>query len=71
MMEAPVLDVAELIGVETDNACSSTTCGNRKIMLTFGQATMAVEDALEPNGKGEHILLLCQTQPAEALLLEV
>ena len=67
---ATVLDVAELIGVEIDSACRSGTCGTCKVKLTSGGVTMAVEEALEPQDKAQHLILACQAKPTEAVVVE-
>ena len=61
-----ILEAAEAIGVDIDNACRSGTCGSCKVRLKSGSVTMEVEDALSPEEKDTGMILGCQaTSDAE------
>ena len=60
--DATVLDAADAIGVDIDNACRSGTCGSCKVPLKSGAVTMEVEDALAPEEKEAGMILACQAK---------
>ncbi len=55
-----ILEAAEAIGVDIDNACRSGTCGSCKVRLKSGTVTMDVEDALSAEEKAAGMILGCQ-----------
>ena len=55
-----ILEAAEGIGVEIDNACRSGTCGSCKVRLKSGSVTMEVDDALSDQDKEDGMILGCQ-----------
>jgi ferredoxin-NADP reductase len=55
-----ILEAAEAIGVEIDNACRSGTCGSCKVRLESGSVTMEVDDALSEQDKEDGMILGCQ-----------
>ncbi|MGI9553515.1 MAG: FAD-binding oxidoreductase, partial [Thermodesulfobacteriota bacterium] len=57
-----ILDLADDLGVEIDNACRSGTCGSCKVKLLSGSVTMACEDALTEGEKNQGIVLGCQAK---------
>lgn len=59
---APILDVADSIGVEIDNACRSGICGSCKVKLVSGTVTMECEDALTSEEKTHGVILACQAK---------
>ncbi len=56
-----VLEVADEMGIEIDNACRSGTCGSCKVHLMSGSVTMDCVDALGEDDKAEGIVLACQS----------
>lgn len=56
-----VLEVADEMGIEIDNACRSGTCGSCRVHLMSGSVTMDCEDALGEDEKAEGIVLACQS----------
>ena len=58
--DEPILDVADSIGVEIDNACRSGTCGSCKVKLVSGKVSMECEDALTREEKTQGVILACQ-----------
>ena len=59
---ATILEAAEAIGVDIDNACRSGTCGSCKVRLQSGSVTMEVEDALSSEEKDAGMILGCQAE---------
>jgi ferredoxin-NADP reductase len=66
-----ILEAAESIGVDIDNACRSGTCGSCRVRLKSGSVTMEVEDALSPEEKDEGMILGCQAQSDADVIVEV
>ncbi len=67
---ATILEAAEAIGVDIDNACRSGTCGSCKVLLKSGSVTMEVEDALSPQEKDVGMILGCQASSDAAVVVE-
>ncbi len=67
---ATILETAEAIGVDIDNACRSGTCGSCKVRLKSGSVTMEVEDALSPEEKDAGMILACQAQSDADIIVE-
>jgi ferredoxin-NADP reductase len=67
---ATILEAAEAIGVEIDNACRSGTCGSCKVPLKSGSVTMDVEDALSPSEKDAGMILACQAKSDAEVIVE-
>jgi ferredoxin-NADP reductase len=67
---APILEAAEAIGVDIDNACRSGTCGSCKVRLKSGSVTMEVEDALSPEEKDAGMILGCQEKSDADVIVE-
>ncbi|WP_430453363.1 2Fe-2S iron-sulfur cluster-binding protein [Rhodopirellula europaea] len=65
-----ILEAAEEVGVEIDNACRSGTCGTCKVRLTSGKVTMEVEDALTAEDREEGIILACQARTDQNVVVE-
>jgi len=55
-----LLDVADGLGIEIDNACRSGTCGTCKVQLLAGSVVMDCEDALMEDEKSDGVILACQ-----------
>ena len=70
LQDKTVLDIAELAGVEIDNACRSGTCGSCKVPLQIGRVTMDIDDALEPEDKALNLILACQAKPVGDVVVE-
>jgi len=65
-----ILEAAEAIGVDIDNACRSGTCGSCKVELKSGSVTMEVEDALSPEEKDVGMILGCQAKSDADVIVE-
>ncbi len=65
-----ILEAAEAIGVDIDNACRSGTCGSCKVPLKSGSVTMEVEDALSPEEKDAGMILACQAESDTDTIVE-
>jgi ferredoxin len=65
-----ILEAAEAIGVDIDNACRSGSCGSCKVRLKSGSVTMEVEDALSPEEKDTGMILGCQATSDADLIVE-
>jgi len=65
-----ILEAAEAIGVDIDNACRSGTCGSCKVRLKSGSVTMEVEDALSPEEKEAGMILGCQAKSDADVIVE-
>ncbi len=65
-----ILEMADEVGVEIDNACRSGTCGSCKVKLLSGKVTMDIEDALDPEEKADGIILGCQAKAEKAIVVE-
>ncbi len=65
-----ILEAAEAIGVDIDNACRSGTCGSCKVRLKAGSVTMEVEDALSPEEKDTGMILGCQATSDADVIVE-
>lgn len=65
-----VLEVAENAGVNIEYSCRQGFCGECKVKLLAGSVTMAVQDALTPEDKMQHIILACQAIPEEDISIE-
>ncbi len=65
-----ILEAAEAIGVDIDNACRSGTCGSCKVRLKSGSVTMEVEDALSPEEKNVGMILGCQAKSDADVIVE-
>ncbi len=65
-----ILEAAEAISVDIDNACRSGTCGSCKVRLQSGSVTMAVEDALSPEEKDAGMILACQAKSGADVIVE-
>jgi ferredoxin len=65
-----VLEASEDVGVNIDNSCREGYCGVCKTKLLAGQATMAVEDALDENDKAQNIILACQAKSTGDVTVE-
>lgn len=66
-----ILDLADNIGIEIDNACRSGTCGSCKVKLLSGSVTMECEDALTEGEKNQGIVLGCQAKTKVDLEVDV
>jgi ferredoxin-NADP reductase/Fe-S-cluster-containing hydrogenase component 2 len=60
--DATILDVADELGVFIDNACRSGTCASCRVRLVSGDVSMAVDDALTEQDKGDGYILACQAK---------
>ena len=58
-----VLELSEELGIGIEFSCRVGTCGVCKVKMTSGEVEMAVDDALEPDDKANHIILACQAKP--------
>ncbi len=67
----PILDIAESIGVEIDNACRSGTCGSCKVKLVSGIVSMEYEDALTKEEKAQNVILACQAISVDDVEVDV
>jgi ferredoxin-NADP reductase len=65
-----VLELSEELGIGIQNSCRVGTCGVCKVKLTSGEVTMAVQDALDPDDKLNHIILACQAVPTGDIAVE-
>jgi ferredoxin-NADP reductase/epoxyqueuosine reductase QueG/putative sterol carrier protein len=65
-----VLEVAERVGVEIDNACRSGTCGSCKVELLSGSVTMECEDALSNDEKSQGTILACQAKAGNDVVID-
>jgi ferredoxin-NADP reductase len=65
-----ILEAAEAIGVDIDNACRSGTCGSCKVRLKSGSVTMEVEEALSPEEKDAGMILGCQAESDADVIVE-
>ncbi len=65
-----ILELSEELGIGIQNSCRVGTCGVCKVKLTSGEVTMAVEDALDPDDKLNHIILACQAVPTGDIAVE-
>ncbi|MCZ6834369.1 MAG: FAD-binding oxidoreductase [Planctomycetota bacterium] len=65
-----ILEAAEAIGVDIDNACRSGTCGSCMVKLMSGTVTMEVEDALSPEEKDAGMILACQAKSDAEVIVE-
>ncbi len=65
-----ILEAAEAIAVDIDNACRSGTCGSCKVRLKSGSVTMEVEDALSPEEKDTGMILGCQATSDADVIVE-
>jgi len=69
--DEPILNVADSIGVEIDNACRSGTCGSCKVKLVSGNVTMEWEDALTEKEKAQGVILACQATAKSGVVIDV
>jgi len=65
-----ILEASEDIGVNIDYSCRVGICGVCKVKLNSGKVTMAVEDALTEEDKGQNIILACQAKATEDVAVE-
>lgn len=65
-----VLEFSEELGIGIENSCRVGTCGVCKVTMTSGEVEMAVEDALDPDDKGNGIILACQAKPTSDIVVE-
>jgi len=65
-----ILEASEDIGVNIEYSCRVGTCGICKTKLNSGKVTMAVEDALTEEDKGQNIILACQAKATEDVSVE-
>jgi ferredoxin-NADP reductase len=66
-----ILDVADSIGVEIDNACRSGTCGSCKVKLVAGSVSMDCQMALDEEEKSQGIILACQAKAQGDVEIEI
>ena len=57
-----ILEASEEAGVNIDYSCRVGTCGICKTKLISGKVTMAIEDALTEEDKGQNMILACQAK---------
>lgn len=69
--DASILEVADSIGVEINNACRSGICGSCKVKLVSGCVTMECEDALTTEEKAQGIVLACQSKSTGSVEIDV
>ena len=69
--DEPILNVADSVGVQIDNACRSGTCGSCKVKLVSGKVTMECEDALTDEEKKQSVILACQAKATSDVVVDV
>lgn len=65
-----VLEAAEAIGVQIDNACRVGICGTCMVPLKAGKVSMEVEEGLPPGEKARGMILACQAKSVGNLVVE-